>query len=63
MVDASDFNWHLHLIWRCLLLVVPINDHIVSGTPCTSRKERWLDIRKKSESMTPVTMAQDGILV
>ena len=30
MVDASGFNWRFHLIWRCLLLVVPINDHMVS---------------------------------
>ena len=41
MVDASGFNWHFHLIWRFFLLVVPINDHMVSDTPCTSRKERW----------------------
>ena len=24
MVDVSGVNWHLHLIWRCLLLVVGI---------------------------------------
>ena len=30
MADASGFNWRFHLIWRCLLLVVPINDHMVS---------------------------------
>ena len=24
MVDASEVNWHLHLIWSCLLLVVGI---------------------------------------
>ena len=46
-----------------LLLVVPINDHMVSGTPGTSRKERRMDICKKADFMTPATMAQDGTLV
>ena len=52
MVDASGVNRHFHLIWRCLLLVVPINDHMVSGAPGTSRKERRMDICKKADFMT-----------
>ena len=28
MVDARGFNWCFHLIWRCLLLVAPIDDHL-----------------------------------
>ena len=36
---------------------------MVSGTPSTSRKERWLDICKQSDVMTPATVAQDSILV
>ena len=38
------------------------NDHMVSGTPCTSRKERWLDMQAIG-FMTPAAMAQDCILV
>ena len=30
MVDANGFNRLFHLIWRWLLLVVPIHDHMVS---------------------------------
>ena len=63
MVDASGVNRHFHLIWRCLVLVVPINDHMVSGTPGTSRKERRMDICKKADFMTLATIAQDGTLV
>ena len=39
------------------------NDHMASGTPCTSRKKRWLDIMQAIGVMTPATMAQDCILV
>ena len=40
-----------------------INDHRLSGTPCTPSKECWMDICKKSDLITPATIAQDGILV
>ena len=36
MVDASGFNWRFHLIWRCLLLVAPIADHLVPIAPYSS---------------------------
>ena len=32
MADGSGVNWHLHLTWRCLLLVAPIQDHMDSCT-------------------------------
>jgi len=38
------------------------NDHMALGTPCTSRKKRWLDMQAIGD-MTPATMAQDRILV
>ena len=45
-MDASGVNLHLHRIWRRLLLVVPINDHMESCTPCTSSKKRWLNMQE-----------------
>ena len=62
-MDASGVNLHLHLIWRRLLLVVPINDHMEFCTLCTSSKERWLGICKNSDYMTQATLAQVAILV
>ena len=63
MVDARGVNQHLHLIWRHLLLVVPINGHMESGALCTSSKERRLGICKNSDYMTQATLAQVSILV
>ena len=61
MADASGVNWHLHLTWLCLLLVVPINDHMDSCTPCTSDKEHWMDRCKNSDFLTHATLAQAAI--
>ena len=33
-------------------------EHMESSASCTSSKERWMDICKNSDFMTPVTLVQ-----